>query len=348
MNQLENKWESLWTRLKLKAEFSLRKRSLTWSIESAYIAIPKSKLQSEWENFFPKSYHRRQIPVWWDYFFSDSIAIRFEEAVSAHSFLSISRSWSCKPGLASLFFLIAQKSIIDEQQRWESILFEFSEYTRNPRTWNRYLRFPIYRKNLFPANELSFDWSIVWITEVPYSIAKDFPLSEAEPASFQKSDVKLAVVHCHINKVVYSLYEESFQVDAWLRDYFLEVQNQENIQESDRYYVYVGSDYSHIEIENLCSSLKLYRKKLSLDIKIDFKNPRLNLRFKNQNLEIGSWDVGDISLDSASRFSSLKKLLIPNKGSYEKINSLFFIPGGRYKLDPNTLDLIPINSRWLT
>lgn len=345
MNQLLSKWESLKKLWKSKLQFIFRERSFFWTVQSAYLPLPQAKIPDLWKEFYPKSSKRRQFPVWWDKIFLKSCTIRFEQAVAAHSFLEVSYEWNCKSGILAPLFSFSQKYMASEEQRWKEILSEFSEYIKSPRSWNLYLRFPLFRKKLFPAKEFGFDWCLVWNTQLPFAKAKEFPLGEAIPASFEKSEVNLTILHCHLTKAMYPLFVENFETHAWLRDYFLEVQSKENIQESKKSFLYVGSDYSHLEIEKFCSSMKLYRKKLNLDIRIQFNNPLAQITFKNEIYTYDSWFESKITLNPGSRLSITKKTLISKevrgRGNYYSL----LIPNGTYNLDPKLMDLNPIEFR---
>lgn len=342
-NQLAAKWESLRILWKSKLQFIFRAKSFTWKVQSAYLPLPQARIPGLWEEFYPKSSKRRQLPLWWDKVFLKSHTIRFEKAVAAHSFLEVSYEWNCKPGILALLFSFSQKYMASEEERWNEILSEFSEYVKNPRAWNLYLRFPLFRKNLFPPNAFRFDWCLVWNTQIPFVMAKEFPLREAIPASLEKSDVKLTILHCHLTKAIYQLYEENFDSDVWLRDYFLEVQSRDSIQESKKSYIYVGSDYSHLEIEKKCSNMKLYRKKLNLNLSIQFDNPLAQIAFRNHKNSVESWCQSKISLKLGSRLSTTNKILMPKDFQPKENNSFFLIPNGSYNLDPKLLDLNPID-----
>ncbi|MCG9876325.1 MAG: hypothetical protein MH321_16235 [Leptospiraceae bacterium] len=343
MNQLAQKWESLRILWKSKLQFIFRARSFTWTVQSAYLPLPKAKIPDLWEEFYPKSSKRRQIPVWWDKFFLNSYTIRFEQAVAAHSFLEVSYEWKSKSGILALLFSFSQKYMASEEQRWNEILSEFSDYSKNPRAWNLYLRFPLFRKNLFPANDFEFDWCLVWSTQIPFAFAKEFPLGEAIPASFEKSDARLTILHCHLTKAKYHLYEENFETNVWLRDYFLEVQSKDSAQESTKSFLYVGSDYSHLEIEKKCTGMKLYRKKLNLDIRIQFNNPSAQITFKEQTNSVQSWHQSKIQLNPGSRLSTRNKVLRSTEFQPKENNYIFLITKGTYNLDPKLMDLNPID-----
>jgi hypothetical protein len=322
----------------------LRPRTQEWDIESGYYRFPAVDLPKLWEEFYPKSANRRLTIAWWDSLFLKDTIIRFNESVGGRSTIQIGKKWKSSAGLSSLFFLLAESFMKKEESRWESILQEFSDYCIDPKKWDRFLRFSIFQNTFLPATSIRFDWGVLFLTKISYELAETFYLRRTVPSSLERGSVLLKICHLNLVGTEYPLYQEDFVLNGrnfWLRDFFLEVRSNDINQNEKPFFYYIGSQYSHSEVEKHCVGMKLHRKILPFDVDFSFPNPLLLVRFMGKSYQINDWQEFNFPENYGSRFVLARKKAYFNLSYDEEKVKLFLLPKGNYLLDKNLLDLPP-------
>lgn len=344
MNPMQKKINLATKKIKFFIQRILRTRTVHWEIESGYYRIPASELPKVWEEFYPKSANRRITIAWWDFLFLTETIIRYNESIGGRSKIQYGKSWKSSKGISSLLFFLSQSYMKEEKDRWESILEEFSEYCMDSQKWDRFLRFPLFKFKMLPATSLRFDWGVLIHTKIDYELAETFYLRRSVPASLERENVELKIIHLNLIGTEFPLYNEDFLLlgkSYWLRDFFLQVRSTVLNQNTKPFFLYIGSQYSHSEVEKHCLGMKVHRKILPFDLDLSFSNPLLLVKVLSKNYQINDWQEFSLPEHNGSRFEMARKKAYSNTSCNAEKIKLFLLPKGNYLLDKNLLDLPP-------